>query len=1010
MFNWFDKLLIKIAKKILNRYAPKGEFIAYINEKEEKILKDLGGYGKPVNETGIKSFISFNPVKIVKKAVKVVVKVVQKAISWLIPIPDIPDFGAGDFDEFEKGILINKQSNDASIPIIYGERLVGGTRVFLDSGGGNTNQYLYMAIVMAEGEINSIEEIRIDDKAVTWASSLSDGTEVEVNSSDANFYKADPNVEGSSAESLIRVEPHFGTDGQSASGILSALDNWGTNHKLSGLCYLALRFKWNQDAFTGIPKVQAKIKGKKVKTYNASLVEQSASYSTNPAWCLLDYLTNERYGKGLAISNIDLQSFYDASLVCETQVTPYSGGSDINIFDTNAVIDTSRKIIENVRELVKGCRGYLPYSSGKYSLVIETTGTASITLTEDDILNGYNLSSPSKNDRYNRCIVSFINPDRNFQVDEVQFPPIDDSGLPSADQHATMKNADGGILLEGRFDFKTITSPYQAEEMAEIILRRSRESLTLSLNVSFDAYDLAIGEIVNITHSSLGFSAKPFRIIEISFNEDYTIGLSLVEYQASHYTWATKTQQATIPTTNLPNPFTIQPPASITLNDQLIQYNDGTVIVALDITLGASPDSFVDYYQVEYKLSSDTDYIIYAQGSGLTHRVLNVIDQETYDVRVKAYNSFGVGSTYISAQRKIVGAIEPPSDVVDFACNIVGTDAHLSWSAVPDLDLAYYVINYSTVTSGAEWQNSVPLVTKVSRPATSITVPARTGSYLIKAVDKLGNFSSNETIVSTNITSIGNFNAVATQNEHPDFTGAKTNIVKVGSTIQLDTTELFDDNTTDNFDDITTRFFDSGTLAGNLYSSGNYEFSDVIDIGAVHTSRVTANITQSAEDTDRLFDFVSGNFDDQPSNFDGDASVNSNSHLEIALSNDNITYTAFRNFTVGDYTARYYKFRIVMTSSNNSATPIVSQLSVTIDMIDRIFSGNDITSGAGTYTVVFTNPYKSVNYAVGITSQSDSTGDYYLVTNKTINGFDITFKNSGGTTISKVFDYLSKGY
>jgi hypothetical protein len=630
-------------------------------------------------------FSKFNPIKIVKKAVKVVVKVVQKAISWLIPIPDIPDFGAGDFDEIEKGILLNKQSNDASIPVIYGERLVGGTRVFLDSGGGTTNQYLYMAIVMAEGEINSIEEIRIDDKAVTWASSLSDGTEVEVNSSDANFYKADPNVEGSSAESLIRVEPHFGTDGQSASGILSALSNWGANHKLSGLCYLALRFKWNQDAFTGIPRVQAKIKGKKVKTYNGSLVEQSASYSVNPAWCLLDYLTNERYGKGLAISSIDLQSFYDASLVCETQVTPYSGGSDINIFDTNAVIDTSRKIIENVRELVKGCRGYLPYSSGKYSLVIETTGTASITLTEDDILNGYNLSSPSKNERYNRCIVSFVNPDRNFQVDEVQFPPIDDSGLPSADQHATMKNADGGILLEGRFDFKTITSPYQAEEMAEIILRRSRESLTLSLNVSFDAYDLAIGEIVNITHSSLGFSAKPFRIIEITFNEDYTIGLSLVEYQATHYTWATKTQQATIPTTNLPNPFTIQPPSSITLDDQLIEYNDGTVIVALDITIGASSDSFVDYYQVEYKLNADANFIIYSQGKGLNHRVLNVIDQQQYDVRVKAVNTLGVSSTYVSASRTIIGAIEPPSDVEDFSCNIVGQEAHLSWSQIPDL-------------------------------------------------------------------------------------------------------------------------------------------------------------------------------------------------------------------------------------------------------------------------------------------------------------------------------------
>jgi Holliday junction resolvasome RuvABC ATP-dependent DNA helicase subunit len=70
--------------------------------------------------------------------------------------------------------------------------------------------------------------------------------------------------------------------------------------------------------------------------------------------------------------------------------------------------------------------------------------------------------------------------------------------LPSADQHATMKAVMVDYYLEGRFDFKTITSPYQAEEMAEVILRRSREALTLSINVSFDAYDLAIGDIVKL--------------------------------------------------------------------------------------------------------------------------------------------------------------------------------------------------------------------------------------------------------------------------------------------------------------------------------------------------------------------------------------------------------------------------------------------------------------------------------------------------------------------------------
>jgi hypothetical protein len=120
-------------------------------------------------------------------------------------------------------------------------------------------------------------------------------------------------------------------------------------------------------------------------------------------------------------------------------------------------------------------------------------------------------------------------------------------GLTSADQHATMKTADGGFLLEGKFDFRTITSPYQAEEMAEIILRRSREALKLNINVAGDGYDLAIGDIVNITHSSLGFSAKAFRVLAITFNEDFSLGLTLVEYQASHYTWASKTVVTSTP-------------------------------------------------------------------------------------------------------------------------------------------------------------------------------------------------------------------------------------------------------------------------------------------------------------------------------------------------------------------------------------------------------------------------------------------------------------------------------
>jgi len=682
------------------------------------------------------------------------------AVGWLFirsRKPEVPDFGTNDFEETERGVLLNKQSNNASIPVVYGERKIGGTRIFIETSGTD-NEFLYIALVLSEGEINSIEEITVDDKVVTFDGALTDNTQRTVASSDSNFYK--------DGASYITIEPHFGTDGQSASSLLSTLSSWGSNHKLSGICYLALKFKWNADIFGGIPTVQAKIKGRKIVTLDSSLNESSETFSTNPAFCLLDYLRNERYGKGIATANIDLQSFRDASQVCITQVTPFSGGSNINIFDTNAVLDTSKKVIDNVRDILRGCRGYLPYVQGKYKLVIETTGTASITLTEDDIIGGYSLASPTKNSKYNRVIATFINPDRNFQADQVTFPPTDDSSLATADKHATMKTADGGFLLEGRFDFKTITSPYQAEEMAEIVLRRSRESLGLSIIAGFNAYQLHIGDIVNITLSSLGFSAKAFRVLQMTFNEDYTITLQLVEHQDSFYTFATKGQVASTPSTTLPNPFAIQPPASVTLTDELIEYADGVVLTRLNILVGASTDKFVQYYQVEAKKATESDFKIISSGTQLNHEFINVVDDITYDVRVKAINSLGVSSSYISASRKIIGATDIPSDVTDLSVSMVGSNQmELSWTPVLDLDISWYEVRFQDVTSGATWNESTPIAKVVRRKSNSLVVNAQVGSYCIKAVDKLGNSSATASIVSTNISGLQNFQNVLTLSE-----------------------------------------------------------------------------------------------------------------------------------------------------------------------------------------------------------------------------------------------------
>ena len=65
-----DKYLKTVSKKVshfkdgglaglknqLEQYAPKGEFLAYINKKEANVLKALGGSGKIIKETGIPSF------------------------------------------------------------------------------------------------------------------------------------------------------------------------------------------------------------------------------------------------------------------------------------------------------------------------------------------------------------------------------------------------------------------------------------------------------------------------------------------------------------------------------------------------------------------------------------------------------------------------------------------------------------------------------------------------------------------------------------------------------------------------------------------------------------------------------------------------------------------------------------------------------------------------------------------------------------------------------------------
>ena len=329
---------------------------------------------------------------------------------------------------------------------------------------------------------------------------------------------------------------------------------------------------------------------------------------------------------------------------------------------------------------------------------------------------------------------------------------------------------DNGTNLEGNFDFKGITNPYTAEEMCEVLLRRSRNALGVDLMCTSEALNLSIGDIVELTYSTGGFSAKPFRVYGLSINTDSTVNLQLIEHQNSFYSWASKSAAPVIADTTLPNPTTVQPPASITLDDDLIEYNDGTCITRLSVSLTASPDAFVDQYEVEVKQTLDADgnavtddYRVIGRGIALNYELLNAIDGATYSVRARAINTLGVRSTYTTATRLIIGATATPSDVSAFNLSIIGSNQmELSWIPVQDLDIEFYEIRYQKVSTGAVWNNSTNLVKVPRRKSNSKTVNIIEPPFalMIKAVDKLGNESAEPATIYSNVSRLENFESV----------------------------------------------------------------------------------------------------------------------------------------------------------------------------------------------------------------------------------------------------------
>jgi len=405
-----------------------------------------------------------------------------------------------------KGLKVVSENEAATLKVPYGRNFMGGARVYtntlnsiaapvlgtdgvvfkagtaLDAAiGGTKHEFMMVQQAICVGGINAIYDVDIDGKRISGEYVNADG-EIEY---DVVLPTAFSFVQAYSHGARVHVYP---TGGVVCPWAL-ANDPTLTNAIFSGICYSTSIFRINRDDpqfNAGIPVSQYYLEGMRVYDIEGSegarTLSAAKTYSNNPALCLLDYLINTEYGRGLALEFIDLDSFYKAKEICDVVVQAdvpldgtiwrgKGGTRDIKRYECNLALDTGKSIRDNI-EIILDCmnRAELVWSGGVYRLNIQhpyvydalvtypigtvvqydnglgdvsvyeaTASNLGVTpavgaywvsalaadITDDDIIRDgeISISWPNAQNRLNFATVRFLNEARDFAEETVAWPP-----------------------------------------------------------------------------------------------------------------------------------------------------------------------------------------------------------------------------------------------------------------------------------------------------------------------------------------------------------------------------------------------------------------------------------------------------------------------------------------------------------------------------------------------------------------------------------------------------------
>jgi hypothetical protein len=716
--------------------------------------------------------------------------------------------------------------------------------------------------------------------------------------------------------SLIRIKKHLGTDSQVADADLVSECGLTSDFRLRGVAYIYVRLEYNPDAFPlGVPNVSVVVKGKKL--YDPRTL--STAWSDNAALCIRDYLTSA-YGFNCPSAEIDDTYFSAAANICDEDVTLSTGGTQ-NRYTCNGVVDTATAPLDNLNSLVTALAGAVTYVQGKFRCHAGAYDTPVADIPTSILDGGVSLRArPPRKDLFNAVKGTYVDPNRSWQPTDFPFVT-----------NATYETQDGGQRIYKDLELPFTNHPEAAQRIGKIILEKARQGITVEIAVMHNALRFSVYDVITHTNAQLGWNAKPFRIMKWSTGASsgaQSIRLSLQEESSASYDWnsgeATTVDPA--PDTNLPDPFVVMPPGALTLTESLYITRDGAG-VKTQVTMAWSPssDALLKAYQPEYKQRANA---IWTRLEATTSLEVTIEDMtpDLYDFRVKAVNTLGVSSTYSTASLQVAGLLDPPTEPQNLGINTIGGFAFLRWALSPDLDVkigGYYIVRHSSQFS-ATWNEGVSMGDEIPGSATSILLPLKEGTYMLKAVDSSGIESTDYASIETDQSTVLAFTPLSTITEDPAFAGTKgACFVDELGRLQISGVGFVDDEA--DFDAIPNL-----DALGGVREGGAYIFSAGIDLGSVKRVRLTSHVKSIIAN---VLDFIDSREDDMDAwvNFDGTDEALGDFILIVQSSEDGLSYSTTAPFHSGEFVARYFQFFASLRSYASNYNIFIEELSVTAE-------------------------------------------------------------------------------